>query len=303
MRYNPFSHLGLKAVSIGLATLLWLSVASEEIVERGLRVPLELQNLPATLEITEAAQEVVDARLRGPSGALSRLVAGDVVAVIDLGTAKPGRRLFQLSPDRVRAPFEVQVTQVSPSTVSIRFEESATKIVPVTPDVEGDPVPGYVVGKVTAEPVTVEVVGAASVVRRVAEAITEPVSVKGATATVRESVTVGVPDPGVRLSTPQNARVTVAIVPAPVERVLQNVPVRLRNAAGGLSVRAVPPVVQVDVRGLKEALADLRVDSVTAYIDLAGLGPGQYRLPVRTEPTEGFAVGTLAPDVVAIEIR
>jgi YbbR domain-containing protein len=303
MRYNPFSHIGLKAVSIALAMLLWLSVASEEVVERGLRVPLELQNLPATLEMVELTQETVDVRLRGPSGTLSRLVAGDVVAVIDLGVATPGRRLFQLSPDRVRAPFDVQVTQISPSTVSIRLEASAAKIVPVAPAIEGDPAPGYVVGTITSEPATVEVVGAESVVRRVTEAVTESVPVKGATAAVRQSVTIGVPDPGVRLATPQSARVTVAIVPAPVERVLQNVPVRLRNAAGGLSVRAVPPVVQVGVRGSKESLAGVQVDSVTAYVDVAGLGPGQYRLPVRLDPTKGFGVENLEPGTVAIEIK
>ncbi len=303
MRYNPFSHVGLKAVSIGLATLLWFSVASEEIVERGLRVPLEVQNLPGKLEMVEAVQETVDVRVRGPSGALSRLGLGDIVAVIDLGIAKPGRRLFQLSPDRVRAPFDVQVTQISPSTISIRFEESAAKIVPVAPAIEGDPSPGYVVGEIASEPATVEVVGPESLVRRVTRAMTEPVSVERAAAPVRESVLIGVPDSGVRLVTPQRASVTVAIMPAPVERALQNVPVRLRNAAGGLSARAVPPIVQVRVRGSKESLTGLQVDAVTAYVDLAGLGPGEYRLPVRIEPTKGFGVENVDPASVVVEIK
>ena len=35
-------HPGLKVLSVGLAVLLWLIVAGEETVERGLRVPLEL---------------------------------------------------------------------------------------------------------------------------------------------------------------------------------------------------------------------------------------------------------------------
>ena len=37
----PFRHLGLKAVSVGLAALLWLVIAGEETVERGLRIPLD----------------------------------------------------------------------------------------------------------------------------------------------------------------------------------------------------------------------------------------------------------------------
>jgi hypothetical protein len=303
MRYNPFSNIVLKAVSIAMAALLWLSVAGEEVVERGLRIPLELQNLPPTLEMIDPPPETIDVRVRGGSDALSRLAPGELVAVLDVDVTRPGRRIFQLSPDRVRAPFDVRVVQVSPSIVAIRFEESATRSVPVVPNIDGEPSPGYVVSGITSEPAAVQVVGPASVVSRVAEAITEPVAVTGARATVRESPRIGVPDPGVRLTTPQSARVTVNIVPAPVASVLQSVPIRLRNVAGGLSVRAVPPVARVSVRGSKEALADLLTDSVVAYVDIAGLGPGEYRLPVRTEPTRGFGVEKIDPGMVSVEIR
>ena len=97
---------------------------------------------------------------------------------------------------------------------------------------------------------------------------------------------------------------TVAVTQAPIERALQNVPVHLRNPAPGLSVRAVPPVVQVRVRGSKESMAGLQADSVTAFVDVAGLGPGQYPLvPVRVEPTKDFGVENLEPAFVQIEIK
>jgi hypothetical protein len=44
-------------------------------------------------------------------------------------------------------------------------------------------------------------------------AITEPVSVTDQTRTVREVVTIGVPDASLRLRTPQTAVVTVTISP------------------------------------------------------------------------------------------
>src|SRR5260221_13759341 len=102
-----FQHFGLKAVSLGLAVVLWLVVAGEEPVERGLRVPLELQQFPAGLELQSEAPSLVDVRVRGASGALSRVAAGDVVAVLDLRAARKGRRLFQLTPEQVRVPFGV----------------------------------------------------------------------------------------------------------------------------------------------------------------------------------------------------
>ncbi len=49
------------------------------------------------------------------------------------------------------------------------------------PAVDGRPAPGYVVGPLTADPTTVEVIGPESAVKRATEALTEPVSVAGAT--------------------------------------------------------------------------------------------------------------------------
>jgi hypothetical protein len=70
------------------------------------------------------------------------------------------------------------------------------------------------VDKVTADPGKVEIVGPASALKALTSAVTEAVSVEGATKDVVESVTVGPADPTVRLRGPQTtARVTVAIIP------------------------------------------------------------------------------------------
>jgi hypothetical protein len=88
-------------------------------------------------------------------------------------------RIFQLTPEQVRTPFGVQVVQVSPATVAISFEPSKTRTVRVTPKIEGQPDTGFVMGSVTVTPSTVEVVGPASSVSRVTEAVTEPVTIAG----------------------------------------------------------------------------------------------------------------------------
>jgi hypothetical protein len=167
---------------------------------------------------------------------LSRVAAGELVAVVDLRTARPGDRLFHLTPADVRSPFGIDVVQITPSSVSIRFEPSAAKVVPIVPGVEGEPSPGYVVGTVAADPATVEVVGPAGALARLTEAITEPVSVAGASKTVTESVTVGSPDPLVRLRQAATTRVTVSITAAPVEWDVRDVSVQIRNATRAVQV-------------------------------------------------------------------
>ena len=189
---------------------------------------------------------------------------GDVVAVLDLRTARPGERLFQLTPEQVRVPFGVEVVQVTPPTVAMAFEPSATRQVPVVPAVDGRPAPGFVVGRMTADPRAVEVVGPESAVKRATEALTEPVSVAGARERGAGNGHRRLLDPSLRLKTRRGRRsVTVQIVPAPLERTLRDRPVHLRNlgadsdGAGACRRRSTSTL-----RGSREALDRVGADDV-----------------------------------------
>ena len=295
-------HFGLKVLSLGLALLMWMTVAGEETVERGLRVPLEYQQFPAGLELQGDFPPTVDVRVRGTSGALSRVSPGDVVAVLDLRAARPGRRLFHLTPEQVRAPFGVEVVQVTPPSIVMAFDTSASKSVPIVPALDGRPAPGFVVGKWTVDPPSVEVIGPASSVGRVTEALTEPVNLAGVRDRVTEDVTVGVLDPSLRVKTPRTASVTVQILPAPLEHKLRGRPVHLRNLAANLSAEAVPSAVDVTIRGSREALNRLEPDDVAAYVDLAGLGAGQYTLNVRADSSLEAGVTHIEPASVQVRV-
>jgi YbbR domain-containing protein len=301
-RLWPFRHIGLKVLSVALALLLWMVVSGEETVERGLRVPLELQQVPADLEQTGETPATVDVRVRGASGALGRLATGEVVAVLDLHSASAGRRLFTLAPDQVRAPFGVEVLQVMPSAVAMVFETSTSRNIPVVPMVDGKPAPGYVVGAMTADPPSAEVIGPEGAVKRATEVLAGPVSVAGARDRVQETVMLGLLDPSLRLKTIRSTRVTVQILPAPLERTLGGRPVHLRGLAATLDAEAVPAVVAVSLRGSREALGRIGADEVVAYIDLAGLGAGQYSLAVHIEGARDAGVTHIDPPSVQVRV-
>jgi YbbR domain-containing protein len=294
-------HLGLKFLSIALAGLLWLLVSGERIVERAMRIPLEFTNLPAQLEIVGDTPNVVDVRLRGSSGALSRISTGELVAMLDLRAARSGRRLFHVTGTDVRTPFGVEVVQVTPASLSMTFEPSATKIVPVVPAVEGDPAAGYVVGTVTAEPATVEVVGPVSALATLTEAITEPISVTAAAAPVSETVTVGVPDQSVRLRQPQTARVTVHVAAAPAEWAVAAIPVQVRNS-GKTTAQVAPAQVTVHVRGPRETMGS-GAEAFEATVDVSGLREGQYQVPVRVVPPARIGVLKVDPQELRVRIK
>lgn len=302
-RIWPFRHVGLKALSVALATLLWMVVAGEEVAERGLRVPLELQQFPESLEIVGELPTVVDVRVRGASGTVARLSPGDIIAVLDLRSARAGRRLYQMTPEQVRTPFGVQVLQVTPPTVVMMFEDAATREVAVSASYEGEPAPGYIVGRVTANPKAVAVRGPASAVKQATEAITEPVSIAGARETVTETVNVGLLDPSLRLINPRPVTVSVEVQPGPRERLVSGVPVHLRNLRQGLRANAVPAVVNVVLRGTRDALARVEQDDIDAYVDLAGLGAGEYSLTVQTDAADRAGVARVDPASVQVRIQ
>ena len=296
-----FRHVGLKVVSILLASLLWLVVAGEQIVERALRIPLEFTNVPAELEIVGEPPGVVDVRVRGSSGALSRVAAGELVAVLDLETAREGQRLFHLSSTDVRVPFGVEVAQVTPSNFYISFEPLARKSVPIVPEVDGDPMPGFEIGTVTAEPASVEVEGPRSAVEATTAAITEAVSAAGAAGPITELVTVGVADPTVRLTNTAPVRVTVNVAPAQVQWAVAGIRVTVRNGNGREAVT--PGAITVHVRGPRDAMVAADAAAFDATVDVDGLRPGEYQLPVRVGLPPRIGITRVDPAEVRVRIR
>jgi len=304
MVYHPFRHLGLKVLSVAIAVLLWLAVAGEQVVERSLLAPLELQGKPERLELIGLPPATVDVRVRGPSSILGRLAATDVVAVIDLSTAKPGHKYFPLSPDQIRvAPFGVEVTQVSPATLALDLENSETRVVPVVPTVEGRPAEGFLVDQVTVEPAAVQVAGPETAVRALRHVQTEPISIAGLSRSLKESASIGLQAPGLQLKSARSAVVTVAIVPAPVEQVLSNVPVRMRNVPSRLSAAVSPLAVRVVARGPKAAFDGGGTEPVSAFVDLAGLGAGRHTLRVSVEAAQTLQVLRIEPAAVRVTLR
>ena len=303
MAYNPFRNFWLKAVAVGIATLLWVAVGGEKIVERSMQAPLELLNLPPTLELVGDTPRTLEVRVRGTSTAVGRLSPGDVKAVLDVISARPGRNHFSISPDLVSTPFGVEATYAGPATVTLAFERLVTRSIPVKADVDGEPAPGYEVRRVTVEPTMVDVIGPESAFQELSEAVTEPIELTASAAQVRETVSIAILNSAARLRSPQKAVVTVDILPVRTERLVSGVPVRMPKLKAGLRAQAAPPTVSVTVRGDNDTLKKLGAGSVEAYVDVGDLGPGRYSLQVRVASSPLFGAVRIDPPQVRVTIR
>ena len=218
----------------------------------------------------------VDVRVRGSSGALNRIAAGELVAVLDLDRRE---RVDGCSISAVltfAAPFGVDVVQVNPSTwrwpSSLRKQGCAG-----CPRVEGDPADGFVVGTVTAEPPTVEVLGPVACLQ-MTQAMTEPVTVTGASAPLdrdrehrRRGFRSCVCGHRKRPGSASSSR------PRPLSG--RSAQLRSRGVIARGQVQVLPSDITAWVRGPREAITS-DADMFDATVDVEGLEPGQFQLPV-----------------------
>jgi YbbR domain-containing protein len=208
-RRHILNNIGLKILSLAIAVLLWLAVAREPKAEVAITVPIEFTNAPDNLEISSETVPQVMVRERGPAGTVHVLGPADVHAVIDLRAASPGEHTYDLAPNKIRAPRDVETIQVIPSQFRISFDKRANKRVPVQARVIGSTAPGFRLGEVKVEPDYVNIAGPEKRVNSVESVITDPVDASGVMGSASFSTHVYVADPLVRLASPSTVRVTV----------------------------------------------------------------------------------------------
>src|SRR5436190_3663415 len=109
-------------------------------------------------------------------------------------------------------------------------------------------------------------------------------------------------NPGQRLKAPRSATLTERIVAASLERTVRHQPVRLRNLAPTLSAEATPTSVDVTLRGNRDALNRMVPDDVMPFVDVSGLGAGDYTLTAHASASQDAGVVRIEPSSVKVRI-
>ncbi len=284
-------NAGLKAISLGLALLLWVVIAGEKTSEMGLSVPVELQNFPKDLELTGEPVNAVEVRLRASPGVIQQLGPGDVSAQIDLVGAHEGERIVHLTERSIRVPFGVQVVKITPSSLSLNFERTLQKAVPIRPRLIGRPAEGFEVAGVSAQPNEVRIAGPKSRVLEVESAYTEPVSVDGARQTEVDTVNIGLDDGALRIQGSPRVEVTALVQPVMGRRTLN---VRVETRDGWQTLR--PTSVRVLLSGPAAALHELQPDDLRAFLQAPAARETRTSVQVELRaPVTGVAVETIEP--------
>ena len=111
-----------KLVSFGIVSLLWLMLAGQQDFEVTLSLPLQVKDLPRTMQILDSSTQRVDVRVRGLRKDASILNQDNVVAEMDLSLARAGKKSFPITRENILLPNDrVQVVKIEPSQVEFKF--------------------------------------------------------------------------------------------------------------------------------------------------------------------------------------
>src|SRR5437867_842567 len=201
----------LKLISLVLATMLWMMVATEASSELAMEVPLEYRNIPARMEITGDTTNSVQVRLRGSPNVVRDISPKNVSTTIDLSNMRPGEKIVPLSPQNVQAPFGAEVIRVNPSSIRFNLERTLTKAVSVVPTILGQPPDGFEISTVMVNPSRVEIEGPESRINTLASIATVPIRLDRRQTQIGQTADLDIPDAQIRLQRPAPVVIRVEI--------------------------------------------------------------------------------------------
>ncbi len=293
----------LKLVCLGLAFVIWYSVASLQPRDVTLyNVPVSVVNHRPDTSIAIVAYKVIDLRIRGRLKQLSSISPLSVPLVLDVTSLGPGVHSVWIDPSRIPLPPGVEVLRADPVSVPVTIERVASKTIPVeiSSDASGLPADRILVD-VEIIPRQLQVMGAESrlssvrafhggTIRWMVErdqttaTHTLPVSIDGLDVSPREVT--------VRATIDRVAEVT-----------LRNVPVQLPPRVAWASARS----ASVMISGAATWLQRLPRDELELISDNSSPGPGDHMVTLRlkiAEPWKRFIRSVrIEPAEVGIRLR
>lgn len=260
-----FKNLGLKAISLLLAALLWFQVASQQTVQRTITLPLDIINLPPQYEISNDYPTTIDVEVRRSSQAADSQMPA---VVIDLKDARAEQKVVALTDANIPGrPSGMEVIRFNPPNISLSIEVKGSRLVPVETRLDGEPAENYQVVGIRVNPTSVWIEGPASAIGKVLSAVTAPIDITGQKQDFTRTVDIFLEEKNARLRGTRQVEVVVQIEEKRRTVTLSGVPLELDPPDPDSRLRS--GTVQV---------------SVSVPVSFQGkLNPEEFRAVVNTE--------------------
>lgn len=289
--------LGLKAISIVIAVVLWIVVLGSRPVEVTKEVPIEIITAPE-LMVSNEVPDRVSFRLSGPKAFLRAIRDRREEAIrVDLTGNRQSVVNYKFFSDNIRLPIGVKVLSVNPPSIVARLETVRRKEVPVRLEFRGAPKDGLQIVRSEPRPPTVRIKGPESKIESVREVRSLPIELGDLTSTGEFSIRID-DDSGRFALEGVDPHAYVELATAGGSYRIRNVDIKVLTA---FSFKTDPGQLTVLVKG---RAPDQTLDRRKIYglIDLRGKPKGKYRETVKMViPTDMTLIKT-QPDTVNVTV-
>jgi hypothetical protein len=168
--YNNGSY---KVVALLITLILWITVLGnkDQILNQNVQLSFLL---PENHVFSNAVTNQVQIQVSGSRLSLKKLSKGIAPIQINLSDIKAGRTIVSIPTDSIDLPFGSQIVNVNPASIVVDIDRVITKRIPIKFQWDTEEPDDIMIRDI--QPRTVVVKGALSVLSRVQEVLTDPIS-------------------------------------------------------------------------------------------------------------------------------
>jgi YbbR domain-containing protein len=278
-----------------------VSVQLDPLVTKIVPVKIERGEVPDGLEVGSETATPSTVTVSGPKTIVDQVTAARADVVIQQSGIDVDEDVSLIPVDAIgdaRSPADVTPTT---ARITIRiFSEPGNRTLPVSPVVTGTPAAGFEIDTIAVEPSAMTVQGDVDALTSLARVDTQPVSVSGLSETRTFETQLALPD-GIEAVDSGPIQVTVSFRPVTQSR-SYTVGLELVGTAPGLAYAPSTSSVLLSVGGSPAALDAMASGTTLARLDVTGLEPGTYDVPVTAQLPEGVTLVAASPATMSVTI-
>ncbi len=272
--------------------------------------PIESKVVPVDLHVDLAADltrgtqtlSVSEVTATGPSSAIAHVSFAQADVRADMSG-------LDVNEDAPLVPIDssgqiVENVQLTPASVHVRVQigsQVRTATVPVTPVIVDSPAAGYYITSIDVEPSVVSVSGQANALSLLnGAAVTQAISIRGATGDVSATVPLELPDGVAALGT-TSVKVVVHLSSPASTRTL-TIGVVPQGARSDRTYSLSTSNVIVTIGGATAALNALDTSALVATVQVGDLEPGTYLVNLTVDTPPGIRVVSLSVTQVYVTV-
>ena len=285
---------------MGAAILLLFNCSSS--YETDIFIPIDVQNIPKGLIITEHPPKGIEARVRALKALAKTLPEMELRYKMDVSDLLIGVHAIPITPENVKLPQGISILKINPSFLTMKMEKEVKKAVPVVISISGDPAPGFEVVATKAEPSFIILRGSEKIVSQQKEIPTKPIDVNGISESFQKKIALDLLEGTAAPFISKPIHVEVQIKERIVSRKFRDIPVAGKGSP--YPHKITPPVINIVVKGPENVLKKLQKDKeIKVQIDLNALKPGIYpRRAIITLPVTTTLVN-VKPKIFTVTIK